>query len=229
MGKRVFALCIVLLVLAASVLAQGSATVERTGFAWKHQTGLRLGVWGNLGNLPPASDTVGTSKYEADIKNASFYVEVYFAYRFHQAIMAELSVGIVNRGDVTVQDSAGSYSDSYYGNLTVYPIQLRAKVYPFASTTGKLFPYLTGGVAVYHGRHDIQFTTDPFFISENARTSFSYTLGGGIDYPVARQIGLDLNVAFMPINFSKELFFVKDYEALTVTVGVKYLFQSPDK
>jgi opacity protein-like surface antigen len=220
---------VVLVFVAATLSAQERAASERTGFAWKHQAGLRLGVWGNMGNLPPQSDTSGASKYEADIKDASFYFEVYFAYRFHPAIMAELSIGIVNRGDVTVEETAGGYTDTYYGNLTVYPVQLRAKFYPFASTTGKLFPYLSGGVAVYHGRHDIQFTTDPFFISENARTSFSYTLGAGIDHPLARQVGLDLNVTFMPINFSKELFFVKDYEALTVTVGVKYLFQAPGK
>ncbi|MCM2272114.1 MAG: outer membrane beta-barrel protein [candidate division Zixibacteria bacterium] len=229
MGKRLFLSFALTILLVTSAVAQNAAKVEHSGFGWKHQAGLRLGVWGNLGNLPPASDTSGLSKYEADIKDASFYFETYFAYRFHPAIMAELSVGIVNRGDVTVEETSGGYTDTYYGNLTVYPVQLRAKIYPFAGTSGKLFPYLTGGVAVYHGRHDIQFSTDPFFISENARTSFSYTIGGGIDYAVANQVGLDLNVTFLPINFSQDLFFVKDYQALTFTVGVKYLFQAPGK
>ena len=54
-------------------------------------------------------------------------------------------------------------------------------------------------------------------------------LGGGLDWPLASVIGLDLNVQYMPINFSNKLIGENDYSSLTITVGVKYLFSSKDE
>lgn len=226
MAKTRFVAGCFLLLIAASLQAQVKPVPERTGYAWRHQAGVRLGVWSNLGDIPPKAESDSGYQYSADIKDASFYFEGYFGFRISPRFMAEISLGIVNRGDVIIEDEFG---DQYIGSLTLYPIQLRGKFYPLGSTSGKFYPYLMGGVGAYHGRHDIQFTTDPYVISGNSKTSFSYALGGGFDYPVADLVGIDFNVTYMPIKFSEELFRVKDYQALTFTVGVKYLFQSPRK
>jgi opacity protein-like surface antigen len=204
-------------------MAQDTAPDTKLAFAYRHQAGIRLGAWANLGETPIPFDTSGDSRYEADIKDASFYFEGYFAYRFNPTLMGELSVGIVSRGDISVEE--GGFS--YFGNLTLYPIQLRLKVYPLSQTSGKFYPYLMGGISVYHGRHDVQFTDDYWgFFREPSQTAVSYTVGAGMDMPIASQIGLDAAVTFMPINFSETLFTIKDYDALTITVGVKYLFSA---
>lgn len=218
--------CTLLLMIGTALQAQPSGAEKPQGFSQSHQAGIRLGVWSNLGDIPPTGDSSGGARYAADIKDASFYFEGYFGYRISSSFMIEASLGIVNRGDVTVEDEFG---DTYIGSLTLYPIQLKAKFYPFGGSSGKLFPYLTAGGGIYHGRHDIQYTSDPYVINGNSKTSISYAIGCGADYVVADQVGLDFNIGYMPINFSKELFEVKDYQALTFTVGVKYLFQSPRK
>jgi opacity protein-like surface antigen len=226
LAKTPFVVGCILVLIAASLYAQEKPVPERTGFAWRHQAGVRLGVWSNMGDLPPQSELDSSYQYSADIKDASFYFEGYFGFRISPRFMIEASLGIVNRGDVIIQDQ---YDNQYIGSLTLYPIQLRAKFYPLGATSSKVYPYLMGGLGAYHGRHDIQFTTDPYVISGNSKTSFSYALGGGFDYPVSDLVGIDFNVTYMPITFSEELFGVKDYQALTFTVGVKYLFQSPRK
>lgn len=226
MGKATVVSIGLALLLSTVAVAQDTALDTRDGFAYRHQAGVRLGAWANLGDTPVPFDTSGDSRYEADIKDASFYLEGFFAYRFNPTLMGELSVGIVSRGDISVvQDGF-----SYFGSLTLYPIQLRLKVYPLSNHSGKFYPYVMGGLSVYHGRHDVQFTDDYWtFFREPSRTSFSYTIGGGIDMPVASQIGLDAAITYMPINFSKTLFTINDYDALTITVGVKYLFSSVSK
>ncbi len=226
LGKLTSLVGLIVLFAVCMVQAQPSAAEKHGGFSRSHQAGIRLGVWNNMGDLPPKEDSMGGARYAADIKDASFYFEGFFAYRVSPAFMIEGALGIVNRGDVTVEDSFG---DSYVGGLTLYPIQLKAKFYPLGDSHGKMFPYLAAGAGIYHGRHDIQFTSDPFVVSGNSKTSFSYLLGGGLDYQVADVVGLDLNVNYLPVKFSDDLFEVKDYQALTVTVGVKYLFQSPKK
>lgn len=219
--------CSIAIVLLVSVSgAQPLAAEKRTGFAWSHQAGIRLGVWSNLGDIPPAADSSNGARYEADIKDGSFYFEAFFAYRISPVVMIEGSLGIVNRGDVTVRDS---YGDDYIGGLTLYPFQVKGKFYPLGASKGRMFPYVTAGAGVYHGRHDIQFSSDPYMVNGNSKTAFSYSVGGGIDYEATKMVGIDLNISYLPVKFSDELFEVKDYRALTVTVGVKYLFQSPKK
>jgi len=113
--------------------------------------------------------------------------------------------------------------------LLVYPFLLKAKVYPFGNTASRLQPYLAAGGGVYYARHDIQFyRSDLFFAGFNTQsaTSIEYTLGGGVDLPLASMIGLDLNVAYMPLKFSKDLITIRNYDGLAVTLGVKYLFSS---
>jgi opacity protein-like surface antigen len=219
----------VLVVLALFATAVATATaadqtmdpIER--FNLQNQAGIRLGVWNNLGSTPVTDTGNGTQTYQTDLKSSNFYFEAYFGYRLNSNLMLELAFGIVNRGDVTVDDGQGN---QYFGNLLLYPIQLRAKVYPLASMRPKFQPYLMAGGGVYYGHNSIQFTTSSSFFTTDlgdSRTKLSYMVGGGVDWPLSSIVGLDLNVSYMPINFSKDLIFVRDYSALTVTFGIKYL------
>jgi opacity protein-like surface antigen len=217
--------CVLVLsvIIAAGAVSVIAADQPRNQFNLQNQAGIRLGVWSNLGGSPVADTSSGISTYTTDLKSSAFYFEAYFGYRLNPQLMLELAFGVVNRGDVTVNDGSGN---QFFGNLLVYPIQLRAKVYPLASLRPKFQPYLTAGGGIYYGRNSIQFSTSNSFFSDyvgDSRTKFSYMLGGGIDYPLSNIVGLDLNASYMPINFSKDLIFVRDYSALTVTVGIKYL------
>lgn len=219
-----FAFCFVCLsLLTLSVIAADIPTDPRERFNLQHQAGIRLGVWNNLGGTPLASDTSGGNLYQTDLKSANFYFEAYFGYRLNPHLMFELSFGIVNRGDVTIYDATGN---QFIGNLLVYPLQLRAKLYPLASLSPKFEPYLMAGGGLYYGRNSIQFTTSSSFFSNyigDSRTDFNYMLAAGFDWPLSQIVGLDANVAYMPINFSNNLIFIRNYDAVTVTVGIKYL------
>ncbi|MEW6050185.1 MAG: OmpW family outer membrane protein [Candidatus Zixiibacteriota bacterium] len=215
-------LCLLATVVACGAFAADKPAGDYAGFSHRHQVGLRLGVWSNMGSKPLKADTLDGSYYETDVKEGSFYFEGYFGYRLVPALMVELAAGIVNRGDVSINDNG----QSIFGNLIVYPIQLRAKLYPLAGISNRFQPYVMGGGGIYHGRNSIQFTSsvDPFvtFVGES-QTDLNFVLGGGVDCSVAHNIALDANVAYMPIHFSKDLISVRNYDALTVTVGIKYV------
>jgi outer membrane protein W len=191
-------------------------------FNEKHQAGIRLGVWANNGESP--TDFVGIS--ETSFKDANFYFEGYFAYRLLPQAMLEFSLGIVNRGSVTFKEAGATN----VGNVLVHPILLQLKLYPLASLKAKLQPYLLAGGGLYYGRRRVQFTTssDVYYygLVEQSGTDFNYVLGGGIDWPIATTIGLEVGVKYMPIEFSKKLQTIRDYDAVAFTVGVKYLYSS---
>lgn len=220
MGKGLW-VGLILSFLAAAISAAELSDSGST-FSQRHQVGARIGVWGNLGTAGPKADTIGSSYYETDIKDACFYFEGYFGYRLARPLMLELVGGIVNRGDISINDNG----ESFIGNLVLYPIQLRLKVYPLALTKAKFQPFVMAGGGLYHGRNNIQFanTGNPFvtYVGES-QTDFNFVAGGGLDWPVADKLALDLNVAYMPIHFSKDLIFTRDYQAVTVTVGAKYV------
>jgi opacity protein-like surface antigen len=231
--NRNFKLTIVALFLVFSVSLAVQAQEETSPtsmdfFNSRHQVGVRLGVWGNLGDDPPNTDASVSNPWETDFSSANFYIEGFVAYRFSRRLMGEFSLGLVNRGDATfVQFFSGS-TQTDVGNLLVYPILLRLKVYPFVGAFGSFQPYVTGGGGIYYARHSIQFTNSGFatFNNSDSETDFNYTLGGGFDYPIASVIGLELNASYFPIQFSNELATIDDYSGLQVTVGIKYLFDS---
>lgn len=191
-------------------------------FNTQNQAGIRVGVWRNRGEKPPAAGESGASTFKTDVGSGSFYFEAYFGYRIFPPAALEVSFGIVNRGDVTIRDQG----KSYIGNLLVYPVQIRGKLYPLAYSSSSVQPFLMVGGGLYHGRNDIQ------FVSENAQfdgfvgdsqTDFNAVFGAGCDWPLANNVGVDAAVSFMPISFSRGLFSVHKYDALTVTLGIKYL------
>jgi len=213
---------LVLLLVAGSVRSQAPSNEYRT----MHQAGIRLGGWVNLGQTPVKSQAdAGGASYDIDFKGGCFYTEAYVGFRFAPQFMGELSLGIFNRGEVSVTDGG----DQSFGNLVVYPFVARAKVYPLGNSAWRLQPYLTGGVALYYARHNIQFfRTSALFVvfNETSATDFDLTAGGGCDLPIAQKLALDFNVAYMPLKFSKDLMTIQNYDGLSITAGIKYLFTS---
>ena len=111
--------------------------------------------------------------------------------------------------------------------MMVYPILAKLKIYPFRQLFGKFHPYVFGGGGAYHARIDIQFVGSSQFgvPSEESETAFSYAFGGGFDWPIAEKVGLELHAQYLPIDFNDALIGVNDWSSLTITVGIKYLFE----
>lgn len=224
MAKKLLVVLFCLLLPAYLTFAQDADGKSYPSLKNRHQAGVRLGAWVNLGEDPPEYDETpdGLTTLETNIGSANFYFEGYFAYNILPATYLELSVGIVNRGSVTVQNQFSTD----VGNLLLYPMLLQIKFYPFSMLRSKIQPYVAAGGGLYYGRQDVQFTTDPFFdpfFQTDSETDFSYTLSGGVDWLLNNSLALNLNAKYMPINFSETLILINDYDALAITVGVTYL------
>lgn len=215
------------LILAGLIRASDDPKPKEDIFNHRHQIGGRIGVWSNTGDPIPTMYSGPSINVETKIKDASFYFEGFFAYRLFSQAMLELSIGIVNRGTVIIEE--GGRTD--IGNLMLYPILVHLKLYPMAPLKNRLQPYITVGGGLFYGRQSVQFTTnvfDPRF-REQSETDFNYAIGGGLDWVLSKTLALDFNAKLMSINFSRGLLTVRDYDAITVTVGIKYLYKSGGK
>jgi len=203
-----------------SVFADNTALTKTDQFRRSHQAGIRLGVWGNRGDLPTPLDMSGEDQYRADIKNANFYAEAFLGIRVLPQAMVEIAAGLVNRGEVTVR----SDGYDYYGNISLYPVNLRLKLYPIAGLRTPFQPYIMAGGGLHIGKNNIQFSNDYLAeYRERSVTDFNFVFGGGMDWPLSSRMALDIQGAYLPMTFSKDLFGVRDYSGVAVTVGVKYL------
>ena len=217
------AVLVVLIAVLPSASTVAGENDQMDQFDQRHQVGVRLGIWANGGETPPTlfEDPDEFYRVDTDINSANVYFEGVVAYRLYSLGLLEFSLGFVNRGDVNVRDG----SREYFGSLIFYPILLQWRQYLPLTGDGKLRPYVSVGGGIYYGRNSVQFTNDAYYaFTEESQTDFSYVLGGGVDYRIANSIALELNAKYMPIDFSKNLILIRDYQAFTVTFGVKYLF-----
>ncbi len=195
-----------------------------------HQAGVRLGAWANQGETP--ADSVPTPYdglyYLPDFTSGNAYLEGFFAYRLSPYFAGEFSAGIVSRGDVTLQDNISGQTS--FGSMVIYPILLKARFYPLGASHTRFHPYVFAGGGMYYGKHDVQIVANALGLQadldQSSETKFSYVVGGGVDWPVAEMVALELNTQYMPIKFSKNLVGAKDYSSFTITIGVKYLFSA---
>lgn len=229
MNMRIVKSILFLGCLLAGTLPVAEALAEdEIPFNQRHQAGVRIGVWANQGDDPPAyyESTDRDASIRTDISSSNMFFEATGAYRLLPHTMLEVSFGFVNRGDVTIIDEGRTY----IGSLLLYPMLVSLKYYLPVSLKENMYTYVQAGGGVYYGRHSVQFTNDYYFPSNAASgTDLSYMLGGGFDYVLIDNIGLEFNVRYMPNDYSNGLILVSDYSALTVTVGVKYLFKSKKK
>jgi len=207
--------------LAGSAVKATDDTVATTSpTLTKFQLGGRIGAWSNQGQTPPAKDTA--ADFETNFNNANVYFEVFGARRILPMTMAEFSFGIVNRGTVAF-DVDGR---SNIGDVLVYNFLLQLKFYPAALTAWKLQPYVSAGGGLYFGRRTVKLSSSYYSyygIDEDSQTDLSYVFGGGIDYRLTKSLALDFNVKYMAIDFGNGLMTINDYDALTITAGLKYL------
>ena len=221
--------CIFLLVILVSmsqlVSAKDTGQSLQQKFTSSHQTGFRLGIWSNKGESPPAINLDSTLL--SNIKDENFFFEGYYGYRLTSTLMIEGSVGLVNRGSVTFKE----LDVEKIGNVLLYSFLIQGKIYPLGITSLRLQPYVTGGGGLFYGKRSVQFTSNYTYYSvgEESDMDFRYTLGGGLDYPIASMLALDFSVKYMAIDFSDKLIAISDYDGLAISVGLKYLWSGKTK
>ncbi|KAA3632032.1 MAG: hypothetical protein DWP97_11900 [Calditrichaeota bacterium] len=195
-----------------------------------YYAGFRLGTWISSGDTPPPLLYSADSSEQilTDISDANFYAEGYFGYRLTSKLYTEISFGMSNRGTVEVRNF--DYNTYDLNNLIVYPILLQLKVYPFGTATSKIQPFIAGGGGIYYGRNTVQLTNDYFYTYRieqgESATDFNYTIAGGFDYLMSSTLSLELHARYAPIKFPDGLLTVEDYSATTITVGLKYRYNS---
>jgi outer membrane protein W len=216
------------ILIAATTAARAQQADSSHHFFYKHQAGVRLGVWANQGGSPPDSGAVmsggdRTGTFITNINDAAAYFEGFFGYRLNRYWMLQISVGTVNRGSVTITDSVRSD----VGNLTIYPVIGQIKLYPFPGSRLKFHPYVAAGGGMYIGRRGVQFTNAWYNTNweEETELAFNFVAGAGADWPLTQKLGLETQVSYMPISFSDKLLTIKDYDAIAVTIGIKYLYR----
>lgn len=221
-----FSTLLFLFLFAHTVQCDEFGLVEK--FSKSHQLGMRLGAWANLGALPPdtlypSSNSIMATKFS----NANFYFEGFFGYRFNEQLMLELSLGISNRGSVTLSQNGSTE----VGNVIIYPVLLQMKLYLLSMTDLRVQPYVFGGGGMYYGRRSTQVSSSGYIYldSQESETDFHYSFGGGIDLPLSRSLSADLNVKYMPIMFSKTFVSINDYKGIGITLGIKYLYSFDNK
>jgi opacity protein-like surface antigen len=225
--QSALALMVVVLLTAASISARDSTTrsAPATKMDWhkeSHQAGGRLGIWSHIGKDAPTSDQTGN--FRADLASQSFYLEGTLGYRLHPLLLGEFSLGTVDRGDVTLQDSP----NQRIGSLIITSFLLSARIYPIPGGIGSLVPWTSVGGGLYYGRRNVKFTTlgSPYDdnLNEESRTALGYSFSAGIDWVLASSIALEAQVRWLPVEFSKDLALSDDYRALAFTLGIKYLY-----
>lgn len=218
--KNLFSLLLLAVMMLLVVPAESYAQdQDRHDFYTKHFAGGRFGVWVNSGDKSPVTE----SRYDAeDLPGSAVYGEFFYAHRLLPALAFEVSVGVYSRGEIKYYDEI----ETFEGSVNLYPVNLSAKIYPLAGLKRiAIHPYLQIGGGICHGKRDkIDYFNYVWY--EDSETKLTYTLGGGIDFPVADQIGLTANVRYTPIKFGEPLAEYQDYSAWQITVGVGYIFKN---
>lgn len=183
--------------------------------------GIRLGAWVSNQGAPLVEDiTVGTN-----MPNAGFYTELFFDYRVVPVFMLEGSLGIASRGDAVIEYAGDP--NRYIGTINLYQALAQIKFSPLAGRSRSFLPFIVGGGGVAWGRQSIDYIVansnyyNPDVVNRT-EAAFMAVIGGGIDFPLAEQVGLNIAVKYHPITFNNPLVGVKDYSGTAVSMGVAY-------
>jgi len=194
--------------------------LEKRGFANKNFAGARVGAWTNSGDEELPSGT----EYSLEFDNSSIYGEFFYSYRLAPMLAFEVSLGIYSRGDVQYSRD----TDVFVGAVNLYPMFVTAKLYPFFKfETLPFYIYAQPGAGLVYASQSVIDYDDYYYYGytgQESETKFTYSLGGGVDWPIAEQVGLTMNYKYIPVKFGEPLAEVKDYSGWTLTFGVGYIF-----
>jgi len=212
----VSALVIVLIAVPAAALEKAPADKLLAGNY--SMIGLRLGLWADESNEKPNDTTI-----DADFPSTSFFTEFFYDFRLMRMVMVELSMGIASRGDAVIRKA----DDKYIGSINLYPLLAQLKISPLSGRSRTVCPYILGGGGVVWGRQNIDYITsaDPYYNPgrvNNTETAFIGVVGGGVDFALSEQIGLNFSAKYLPISFRGSLAGVKEYTGISFAVGVAY-------
>jgi len=212
---------IVALILSGTAVGLEKEPADALLAAEYSMVGIRLGAW--ISNQGP--QTVQDFTVETNMPDAGFYTELFLDYRLAPVVFLEGSLGIASRGDAVIEDPTGRY----IGTINLYQALFQVKFSPLSGRSKKFLPFVVAGGGVAWGRQSIDFivTYDYSYnpdITNRTEADFLPVIGGGIDFPVAEQIGLNVAVKYHPIKFSNVLAGVKDYSGTAVSMGVAYFF-----
>lgn len=221
MTNRTYYKSLIFLLILTSVLSCNLFAVEKskTGFGNSHFIGGRFGAWTMTTNEEFIDSLT-------DFSSSALYAEFFYSHRITPLLSGELSIGIFSQGDLEYDTQAGITK----GAAKLYPIFLSVKLYPLATVKSiSLWPYVRIGGGVVYGTRDFTsiYYGDPAnYYLEESQTKISYTWGFGIDWPIADQIGLNLDFKNTPVKFGKHLAGLKDYSGWSLTFGVGYIMRS---
>jgi len=190
------------------------------GFAYSHFIGIRFGAWTLTGD----KTVTGEDFSPVELSNATLYTEFFYAHRIKPPVSAEITLGVFSQGDIEYLVDLQSYITA----VKIYSMMISAKLHPLPAGSNFPFkPYLRlGGGLVYGSREaiDNNYSYNDYFIEDN-EAKLTYVVGAGLDWPVADQVGLNLDFKITPAKFGKPLAGFKDYSGWQLALGIGYIFQ----
>jgi opacity protein-like surface antigen len=221
LDKIVIRLTIAIFIFGASFVPSALYGVELTPerAAAKGFAGGRFGVWTGTTN----QNALDANGQPLEFAKSSLYAEFFYSQRVVPSLAVEFSIGIFSRGDFKYLAS----EDVMLGTVNLYPAFLSAKFFPLGSLTRTpLQPFFqAGGGLIYASQSAIDYYYDVTFTQES-KTRLSYFLGGGLDWPVADQIGLCFNYKYMPLEFGSTMAGIKNYSGWEISFGMGYIFNT---
>ena len=221
MTNKTKSLTLLFVLIISFAISSDLFAVERsqTGFSNSHFIGGRFGAW-TMTTDEGIIDTL------TDFSSGALYLEFFYNHRITSFLSGEVSIGLFSQGDLEYEPGTGTTT----GAVKLYPFFLSAKLYPPTKNKNiSLWPYLRIGGGVVHGTRDMTSTYSAHpanYYLEETQTKITYTLGFGIDWPIADQIGLNIDFKNTPVKFGKHLAGLKEYSGWTLTVGVGYILRS---
>ncbi len=222
MDNRIFRLSLIAVLLFFSNFSMAQeepANHDKRLEAEYSMIGVRLGTWVDQGG----GVTIPDPDIEADLPDAGFFTEIFYCHRFARTLMTEISLGIASRGEAEVLH----FDDRYIGTINLYPVMVQLKFSPLSGLSRVYQPYILGGAGFVFGRHNSQIirSDDPYYdpyFADRTETDFVGVFGGGMDFAVSEQFGLNLSAKYYSIKFKNGLAGVKDNTGISINFGFSY-------
>lgn len=181
--------------------------------------GIRLGLWTDISNAQPDVDP----SFTTDMTNTGFATELFFDIKVVPRVFCEISMAAIGRGDIVINVPAGRI----VGTVNLYPLLAQLKLSPLALPNHTVLPFILAGGGVAVGRQNSEFAINDvsyydLWDAEKTRAAIIGVIGGGCDFIVAEQIGINVVAKYIPIKFGGELAGLKDFSGMSFGVGISY-------